>query len=66
MVKNYGFNPEECRELLLKNKFCSLTSIYYLCLKKYVKEGGKSISDLESDLYEEYINDPKNYINQSS
>ena len=40
MVKNYGFNPEECRELLLKNKFCSLTSIYYLCLKKYVREGG--------------------------
>ena len=65
MVKNYGFNPEECRELLLKNKFCSLTSIYYLCLKKYVKEGGKSISDLESDLFEEYINNPENYINKS-
>ena len=64
MVKNYGFNPEECRELLLKNKFCSLTSIYYLCLKKYIKEGGKSISDLESDLYEEYINNPNNYIKE--
>ena len=64
MVKNYGFNPEECRELLLKNKFCSLTSIYYLCLKKYVREGGKSISDLESDLFEKYINDPNNYINK--
>ena len=63
MVKNYGFNPEECRDLLLKNKFCSLTSIYYLCLKKFVKEGGKSISDLESDLFEEYINNPDNYIN---
>ena len=65
MVKNYGFNPEECRELLLNNKFCSLTSIYYLCLKKYVREGGKSISDLESDLFENYINDPNNYINQN-
>ena len=64
MVKDFGFDKEECRNLLLKNKFCSLTSIYYLCLKKYVREGGKSISDLESDLYEEYINDPKNYINQ--
>ena len=62
MVKNYGFNPEECRELLLKNKFCSLTSIYYLCLKKFVREGGKSISDLESDLFENYINNPNNYI----
>ena len=62
MVKNYGFDPEECRSLLLKNKFCSLTTIYYLCLKKYVRENGKSISDLESDLFEEYINDPKNKI----
>ena len=63
MVKNYGFDKEECRNLLLNNKFCSLTSIYYLCLKKYIREGGKSVSDLESDLYEEYINDPKNYKN---
>ena len=34
MVQNFGFNKEECKKLLLKNKFCSLTSIYYLCLKK--------------------------------
>jgi len=65
MVKNYGFDPEECRTLLLKNKFCSLTTIYYLCLKKYVRENGKSISDLESDLYEEYINNPKNKIQKN-
>ena len=61
MVKDAGFDKEECRQLLLKNKFCSLTTIYYLCLKKYLREGGKSISDLESDLYEQYINDEKNY-----
>ncbi len=65
IVKNYGFDPDECRELLLKNKFCSLTSIYYLSLKKFVREGGKSISDLESDLFEEYINNPNNYIEKS-
>ena len=64
IVKNFGFDKEECRALLLKNKFCSLTSIYYLCLKKYIREGGKSISDLESDLFEQYINDPANHINQ--
>ena len=61
-VKNYGFDPLECKELLLKNKFCSLTTIYYLCLKKYVRENGKSISDLESDLFEQYIKNPKNKI----
>ena len=59
-VKNYGFDPLECKELLLKNKFCSLTTIYYLCLKKHVRENGKSISDLESDLFEQYINNQKN------
>ena len=31
---NFGFDKEECKNLLLNNKFCSLTSIYYLCLKK--------------------------------
>ena len=62
MVKNSGFNPDECKELLLVNKFCSLTSIYYLCLNKFVREGGKSISDLESDLFEKYISDKNNYI----
>ena len=65
IVKSYGFDPEECRNLLLKNKFCSLTTIYYLCLKKYVREKGKSISDLESELFEEYINNPKNKIKKT-
>ena len=65
MVQDYGFDKEECRKLLLNNKFCSLTSIYYLCLKKFVREGGKSISDLESDLFVEYVNDPNNYLQEN-
>ena len=64
MVQEFGFDKEECRKFLLNNKFCCLTSIYYLCLKKFVREGGKSVSDLESDLFEKYINDPNNYIQQ--
>ena len=66
IVKNYGFNPEECKDLILKNKFCCLRSIYYLCLKKYVREGGKSICDLESELFEKYINNPDNYIKKEN
>ena len=62
MVQNYGFDPVECKDLLLRNKFCPLTTIYYLCLKKHMRGNGKSISDLESDLFEEYIKDPKNKI----
>ena len=66
MVQEFGFDKDECKKLLLNNKFCSLTSIYYLCMKKYVREGGKSVSDLESDLFEEYINDPNNYIQENT
>jgi len=68
--KKFAVNSFESRpiifggiqDLLLKNKFCSLTTIYNLCLKKYVRENGKSISDLESDLFEEYILNPDNKI----
>ena len=66
MVKECGFDKDECRNLLIKNKFCSLTTIYYLCLKKFNRGGGKSISDLESELFENYINNPANYIKQKN
>lgn len=38
------------------NKFDNFTAVYYLTLKKLVKCGYKSISDLKSDLYIDYIN----------
>ena len=67
MVENYGFDKEKCRENLINNKYDSVTCIYYLCLKKYIRDGNKSISDLTSDVFENYIKEDKNligYVNQ--
>lgn len=58
-VENLGYDKEECRSNILSNKFDSLTTIYYLCLRKYIKEGGKSISDLQSNEYMNYIKKEK-------
>ncbi len=54
-VENLGFDKLLCKQNLLNNKFDSLTTIYYLCLKKFIKEGGKSISDLHSNEYMNYM-----------
>lgn len=52
-------NYEKVCSLISKietNKFDNFTAIYYLTLKKIVKCGYKSISDLKSEVYIEYIN----------
>ena len=62
IVEQYGFDRETCRENLLNNKYCPMTCVYYLCVKKFVREGGKSVSDLGGELFEEYINNKRNLI----
>ena len=62
MVEQYGFDREAVKESLLNNKYCPMTCVYYLCVKKFVREGGKSVSDLGGDLFEEYINNKRNLI----
>jgi len=55
-VEELGYDKEICRNKILNNKFDSLTTIYYLCLRKFIKEGGKSNSDLSSSQFIEYVN----------
>ena len=65
IVKNMeeiGFNKMEVRYNIIKNEFNNITSIYYLLLNKKIKKGRKSVADLCSNLFDEYINDPKNKI----
>jgi 5'-AMP-activated protein kinase catalytic alpha subunit len=54
-VENMGYNKELCRENLLANKYDNLTTVYFLILKRFVREGGKSISDMNSKEYINYI-----------
>ncbi len=54
-VENLGFDKDLCKNKILQNKFDSITTIYYLFLRRFIKEGGKSISDLSSEEFIEYI-----------
>ena len=62
-MEKIGFNKMEIRYSLIKNFHNKITTVYDLLLKKKISKGIKSIGDLNSDLFDEYINDEKNKIN---
>ena len=57
-----GFKKMEVRYNIIKNEHNNITTTYYLLLDKKIKKGRKSIADLHSNLFDDYINDPKNKI----
>ena len=57
-----GFNKMEIRYNIIKNEHNNITTTYYLLLDKKIKKGRKSIADLHSNLFDDYINDTKNKI----
>ena len=61
-MEKMGFNKMEVRFNILKNFHNKITTVYYLYLKKKVEMGRKSVGDLNSNLYDEYINDKNNKI----
>jgi 5'-AMP-activated protein kinase catalytic alpha subunit len=61
-LKEYDFDINSARSNLLDNRHNHITSAYYLLLKKHLRKGNNSISDLESDLFREYINNPRNLL----
>ena len=61
-MEEIGFNKMEVRYNIIKNEHNNITATYYLLLEKKIKKGRKSVADLHSDLFEEYINDPKNSL----
>jgi serine/threonine protein kinase len=61
MQVKYGFkNKKEIRECILSNRHNDITTIYYLIARKKVKTGYKSVVNLKSKLFLNYINDPDN------
>ena len=54
-VAQYGYDVNKCRECVMKNKYDTLTAVYYLLVKKHVGNGGKSISDLKSEEFMAYV-----------
>ena len=54
-VKLYGYDVDKCRECVMKNKYDTLTAVYYLLVRKHVANGGSSISDLQSKEFVNYV-----------
>ena len=61
-MEKIGFNKMEIRYNVLKNFHNKITTVYDLFLKQKIENGKKSVADLNSDLYDEYIKDEKNKI----
>ena len=62
MVNYYGYNEPKIKIDLLKNKHNNTTATYYLLLDAKIKKGEKSIADMKSDEYFNYINNPCNFF----
>jgi len=62
MVNNYGYNEKEIKIDLLKNKHNNITTTYYILLDSKIKKGEKSIADMKSDEYYNYVNNPCNLL----
>ena len=61
MMKKFGFeNKEEIRASVLSNRHNDIATIYYLIMRRRMREGKKSIADLKSNLFLKYIRDKAN------
>ena len=58
----YGYDKEIIINIILRNEYNKIKSLYLIMLDKKIKERKKSVADLVSNLYIEYIKDDKNKI----
>ena len=64
--KEMGLNEKEIRLCILNNKHNDITTLYYLFLQKKVNSNLKSVADLKSDLFREYISNKDNMLNKEN
>ena len=62
----YGFEKDKISESVSENFYDNNTSIYYIILNKFIRERYDSISDMFSQDYLDYLNNPKNLIDDNS
>ena len=62
MVKKLKFNEEEVRANLIANNHNHTTTTYYLLLRKKLREGKKSICDMKSKEFLNYLKNPVNLL----
>jgi len=59
-LREFSYDIDTAKSYLMDNKCNQITATYYLILKKYIREGGSSISDLFSSAYLNYIKNEHN------
>ena len=62
MATKYKFNEDIVRANLISNKHNHTTTTYYLLLNKKIREGKKSVADLKSKEFLNYISNPVNLL----
>lgn len=62
----YGFESDKITESVSENYYDNNTSIYYIILNKFIRERYDSVSDMFSQDFLDYINDPINLIDENS
>ena len=62
LCQEYGYDKKLVRRSVINNDYDSNSSIYYILLQKLKNKGIKSVSDLYSEKYLEFINDPNNQL----
>ena len=63
LCEKYGYDKNKIIENVQKCNYNRNSAVYYIILSKMIREGYHSISDLYSDEFLNYINNPKNLIN---
>ena len=58
----FGYNKLKIVKSILKNEYDKIYCLYLILLEKKIKNGKKSVADLKSDLYLDYIRDEINQI----
>ena len=60
--KEFGYEKMRIRNTIIRNLYNNIRSIYFMLLEKKINSGKKSVGDLHSNLYIDYINDEKNKL----
>ena len=58
----FGFNKDKLKDSIVNNKFNNGTAVYYLLVKKKVKNGKSSVSDLCSKEFIDFVLNEKNVV----
>lgn len=64
MQKKYCMSKEESRKNVIMNHHNYITSLYYLILKGRMRNGIKSVADLTSDMFHNYLKDNENLLSR--